>query len=226
MELWWGPADGSTPPVFSLRPSIFPTRNFSRAGTWNFRAARARRLIMKEPSMRRAATFTLLPTRSSTTDRSARPQGNVGLAAGSDVLFQQAGNQHLFIQATPNGTTRAVGVTNGGTIQAAAAELKAAGGNAYALAINNTGSIAATGFAKVHGQVYLTADGGNITNSGQISAQKSNGSGGTIVLNGYGTSSSGTVLNSGSLVASGRAAGKNGRNGGGSRQSCRPHGQR
>ena len=45
------------------------------------------------------------------------PQGNVGLAAGSDVLFQQAGNQHLFVQATPAGTTRATGVTNAGTIQ-------------------------------------------------------------------------------------------------------------
>jgi filamentous hemagglutinin family protein len=138
------------------------------------------------------------------------PQGNVGLAAGSDILFQQDGDQHLFVQATPAGTTRATGVTNAGTIRAAAAELTAAGGNAYALAINNTGSIAATGYKKVNGQVYLTADGGNITNSGQISAKTANGNGGTIVLNGYGTSSSGTVLNSGSLLATGKAAGKTG----------------
>jgi filamentous hemagglutinin family protein len=119
------------------------------------------------------------------------PQGAVGLAAGSDILFQQAGNQHLFVQATPAGTTRATGVTNAGTIRAAAAELKAAGGNAYALAINNTGVIAATGYKKVNGQVYLVADGGNITNSGQVSAQTAGGNGGTIVLNGHGTSSSG-----------------------------------
>ena len=92
--------------------------------------------------------------------RISAPQGNVGLAAGSDVLFQQAGNQHLFVQATPAGTTRASGVTNSGTIRAAAAELKAAGGNAYALAINNTGEIAATGYKKVNGQVYLVSDGG------------------------------------------------------------------
>ena len=139
------------------------------------------------------------------------PQGTVGLAAGSDVLFQQAGSQHLFVQATPAGTTRATGVTNAGTIQAAAAELKAAGGNAYALAINNTGVIAATGYKKVNGQVYLTATGANITNSGKISAQTAGGAGGTIVVDGSGASPTGnTVLNSGTLDASATAAGGQG----------------
>jgi filamentous hemagglutinin family protein len=138
------------------------------------------------------------------------PQGNVGLAAGSEVLFQQSGNQHLFVQATPAGATRANGVTNAGTIRAAAAELKAAGGNAYALAINNSGSIAATGYKKVNGQVYLTSDGGNITNTGRISAHKANGNGGTIVMNGNGPSPSGTVNNSGTLDASATAPGGQG----------------
>lgn len=139
------------------------------------------------------------------------PQGNVGLAAGSDILFQQAGNQHLFVQATPAGTTRATGVTNAGTIRAASAELKAAGGNAYALAINNTGAIAATGYKKVNGQVYLVADGGSITNSGKISAKNPNGNGGTIDVDGSGASSAGTtVLNSGTLDASATAAGGQG----------------
>jgi filamentous hemagglutinin family protein len=148
------------------------------------------------------------------------PQGNVGLAAGADVLFQQAGNEHLFVQATPAGTTRASGVTNTGTIRAAAAELKAAGGNAYALAINNTGSIAATGYKKVNGQVYLVADGGNISNSGKISAQTATGNGGTIVLNGSGSSAKGnTVLNSGTLDASATVAG--GRRGHPQRQNPR-----
>ncbi len=138
------------------------------------------------------------------------PQGNVGLAAGSDVLLQQAGDQHLFVQPILSGTSATTGITNTGAIQAATAELKAAGGNAYALAINNTGNIAATGFKKVNGQVFLTADGGNITNAGQISAQNPNGDGGTIVLNGHGTSSAGTVLNSGKLVASGKTKGAKG----------------
>lgn len=139
------------------------------------------------------------------------PQGNVGLAAGSNVLYQPVGTQHLFIQSNPVGTTQAVGITNSGTVRAAAAELRAAGGNAYALAINNTGSIAATGYKKVNGQVYLTSDGGNISNSGQISAQTANGDGGTIVVDGSGTSSTGnTVLNSGTLDASATVAGGSG----------------
>jgi filamentous hemagglutinin family protein len=137
------------------------------------------------------------------------PQGNAGMAAGTDVLLQQAGDQHLFVQPSSAAST-ATGVTNAGSIQAATAELKAAGGNAYALAINNSGNISVTGFKKVNGQVYLTADGGNITNGGQISAQNSNGDGGTIVLNGHGTFSKGTVLNSGKLVASGKTAGTRG----------------
>jgi filamentous hemagglutinin family protein len=140
------------------------------------------------------------------------PQGNVGLAAASNVLYQPAGNQHLFIQSNPTGTTRAVGVTNSGTVQAATAELRATGGNAYALAINNTGSIAASGYKKVNGQVFLTSDGGNITNSGKISAQNSDGSGGAIVVDGTATSApaSGTVINSGTLDASAKAAGADG----------------
>jgi filamentous hemagglutinin family protein len=141
------------------------------------------------------------------------PQGNVGLAAGSDVLFQQAGSQHLFVQATPVGTKRATGVTNSGTISAAAAELRAAGGNAYALAINNTGSIAATGYKKVNGQVYLTSDGGSISNSGKISARTASGNGGTIVVDGSSSSTtSGTVTNSGVLNASAIVAGGRGGN--------------
>jgi filamentous hemagglutinin family protein len=140
------------------------------------------------------------------------PQGTVGLAAGSDVLFQEAGNQHLFVQATPAGTQRATGVTNSGTIRAAAAELRAAGGNAYALAINNTGVIAATGYKKINGQVYLTSDGGSITNSGRISAKQVNGNGGTIVVNGTAKKSttSGVVTNSGTLDASATVAGGTG----------------
>ena len=138
------------------------------------------------------------------------PQGNVGLAAGMEVLLQQAGDQHLFVQPVLSGSSQATGVSNAGSIQAATAELKAAGGNAYALAINNNGNIAVTGFKKVNGQVYLIADGGNITNSGQISAQNPNGDGGTIVLNGHGTSSAGTVLSSGKLIASGKGRGTKG----------------
>jgi filamentous hemagglutinin family protein len=131
-------------------------------------------------------------------------QGNVGLAAGSSVLLQQEGDQHLFIQAGPS-TKSAVGVSNSGSIKSATAELKAAGGNAYALAINNTGSIAATGFQKVNGQVYLTADTGVISNSGSIRAIGSSHGGKVQVA-----SQSGTIDNSGIIDVSATAAGGTG----------------
>jgi len=132
------------------------------------------------------------------------PQGTVGLAAGSNVLLQQEGDQHLFIQAAPS-AQRAIGISNSGSIKAATAELKAAGGNAYALAINNTGSIAATGFVKVNGQIYLTADTGVISNSGSIRATGIS-HGGKIQL----TSQTGTVTNTGSIDASATGAGGQG----------------
>ena len=139
------------------------------------------------------------------------PQGTAGLAAGTDILFQQAGDQHLYVQPTPLTATRAKGVTNTGTIKAAAAELKAAGGNAYALAINNTGQITATGYKKINGQVYLLADGGDISNSGAIVASNADGAGGTIVVDGSAPAWAGnTVTNAGTLDASAIKPGKNG----------------
>jgi filamentous hemagglutinin family protein len=135
-------------------------------------------------------------------------QGEVGLAAGSSVLLAQDGDQHLFVQSNPIGTTRAVGVTNAGTIRAENAELRAAGGNAYALAINNTGSIAATGYKKVGGQVYLTADTGEVSNSGTIDASSSaaGGHGGTVLLK----STEGQAVNSGLIAAKGGTSGTGG----------------
>ena len=133
------------------------------------------------------------------------PKGDVGLAAGTDVLFQQQGDQHLFVQASNSATPRATGVTQAGTVYAAAAELKAAGGNAYALAINNTGQITATGYKKINGQVILTGDTGAVENSGSIRATTGK-RGGRIRL----TSTTGGILNSGVLDASATGSNRNG----------------
>ncbi len=132
-------------------------------------------------------------------------QGDVGLAAGTSVLLQQAGDQHLFVQSNPVGTARAVGVSNAGTIQAATAELRAAGGNAYALAINNTGAIVANGYRKINGQVYLTAGSGAVVNSGSIHA-RGRKHGGSVTL----ASQAGAVSNSGSIDVSATSRGGQG----------------
>ena len=87
--------------------------------------------------------------------------GTTGLAAGSQVLFTAGGSQRVFVQAgSGSGGT---GVDQRGQIQAASAELAAAGGNVYALAINSAGPLTAS-------RVRLTGDkialAGNTTTSG------------------------------------------------------------
>ncbi len=110
-------------------------------------------------------------------------QGTVGLAAGNDVLLRHAGDQRLYVQASvPGSSVTPSGASNSGLIAAVQAELHAGGGNVYALAVNNSGSIQATGIIEKNGRVLLTSTGGNIENSGSIVARNANGDGGNITL--------------------------------------------
>ncbi len=112
------------------------------------------------------------------------PRGTVGLAAGTAVLLKAAGNDRIYILAGAASDTATRGVNNTGVVTAAQAELKAAGGNAYALAVNNGGAITATGIATRDGRVVLTADGGDVAVSGQLAARRADGSGGEILVGG------------------------------------------
>ncbi|MEX2581491.1 MAG: hypothetical protein WD342_20715, partial [Verrucomicrobiales bacterium] len=97
--------------------------------------------------------------------------GTVGLAAGEEVLLAAEGNaagERMFVRATGSGAS-GTGVLNDGTIEGAAVELKAHG-NMYALAINNKGSVRATGANHSGGKVFLTGVGGSVSNSGTIRA--------------------------------------------------------
>src|SRR5690606_4348320 len=69
-------------------------------------------------------------------------------------------------------------------IEAAQAELKAAGGNVYDLAINQSGVVRATGVARRDGRVLLTAEAGAIHFDGEISAHDADGSGGEVLIGG------------------------------------------
>jgi filamentous hemagglutinin family protein len=107
--------------------------------------------------------------------------GSVNLAGGGEVLLQQAG--------TPGITVRVVGgtgaVTNTGIIQSTFAQLTANGGNAMALAINNTGIVRATAVNNAGGHIYLTAGGaGQVDNNGTLDASSVTGHGGQIVVTG------------------------------------------
>ncbi|PTX97232.1 hypothetical protein DB346_19670 [Verrucomicrobia bacterium LW23] len=107
-------------------------------------------------------------------------RGRVHLAAGTEVLVKSEGTERVFIKPGSEGAKGETGIINRGKINAAVVELKAAGGNEYALAINNSGVIRATGWKKEGGRVYLTSSGGSIVNSGKIRASNRNGSGGEI----------------------------------------------
>jgi filamentous hemagglutinin family protein len=118
--------------------------------------------------------------------------GTAAMAAGSEVLFAAAGNQRVFVQAGSG--SAAVGVDQEGQIQAATAELAAAGGNIYGVAVNNGGSVQATGVNNVGGQIFLTATGGAVSDSGSLSAT---GQGGQVTVTGGQISLGGNVTSNG-----------------------------
>ena len=111
-------------------------------------------------------------------------KGQVTLAGGSEVLVMPSNTagQRVFIRSGPGS------VANSGSIRATAAELRAAGGNEYALAVNNSGVIRATGVDKSGGRIVLKAESG-LSSTGRYT---------------------GNVQNSGSLIAKARAPGRNG----------------
>ncbi|MEX0652871.1 MAG: filamentous hemagglutinin N-terminal domain-containing protein [Phycisphaeraceae bacterium] len=137
--------------------------------------------------------------------------GTAGLAAGSEVLLTDADGSdgRLYVKAsqtssdTPDGT----GVLNAGDIEAVQAELRAAGGNIYALAIRNDGAVRATGITQRDGRVMLTSTGGDIANHGALAAANADGSGGHVTLDAGDT---GTTYHHGSI----NVAGVNNRDGG------------
>lgn len=131
----------------------------------------------------------------------AAPEGTVGLVAGREILMRDASVAEGMFSVRIGGADSSVSDT--GAIRAAAAELRANGGNVYALAGNTDGVIAATGVARVMGRVFLTAgDGGTVKVDKPVKATAADGKGGTITVNG------GTVEMAGVLDASGSAGGQ------------------
>lgn len=132
---------------------------------------------------------------------SIKASGTVGLAGGEEVLITanpDANGERVFVRPVGGGS-----VTNSGSIEGAAVELKAHG-NLYAMAINNSGSIRATGAARSGGGVYLRAAGGRVDNTGTIRATLPGGNGGRILIEG-------AIVNAGGTIdASGIGQGKGG----------------
>jgi filamentous hemagglutinin family protein len=139
-------------------------------------------------------------------------KGTVGLAAGDDVLLAQQNADGSTITVSPSSHAKResgkTAVSNTGTITATNAELKAANGNLYALAINNGGTIRATTVSHQGGHIYLTSDSGTVVNSGTLdaSATVAGGKGGIVSLK----NAKGTTTDSGKILAKGGQGGAGG----------------
>ena len=108
--------------------------------------------------------------------------GTVGLAAGNKIELRQIGNERIgVIIDNPTGEQTEVGVDNQGVVEAASAEIKAAGGNVYAVAINNGGEVRAEPKLVFEGgRLVIKSDGGTVVNSGTLSAANDSGKGGSV----------------------------------------------
>ena len=109
-------------------------------------------------------------------------KGAAGLIAGYRVLLRdKALNDGKFAVLLGGSRTSA---TNSGVIKAADAELRANGGNVYALAGNTGGIISATGVKAGDGKVWLVAEDGTLDVAGTIEARGAKGSAGAIETSG------------------------------------------
>ena len=121
----------------------------------------------------------------------AAPQGAANLAAGTEIYVGSPDDSSVVIKLNLAKTTEKTGVENTGVITAAQAELKAAGGSIYDLAVNQSGLVRATGVETRNGRIVLTADGGTVNVGGDTVARNGDGSGGEIFVGGSGSDRSG-----------------------------------
>jgi filamentous hemagglutinin family protein len=96
--------------------------------------------------------------------------GTAAMASGSEVLLSDGslGNGKVLVRRpAQDGEIR-----NSGAIRAAEVELRANGGNIYALAGNTGGAISATGFASKGGRIFLTTEGGSVKVTQKVVARR------------------------------------------------------
>lgn len=134
----------------------------------------------------------------------AAPSGTIGLSAGyEEVLLKDSGSERMSVRIVKDPVENLSGneavLENSGRIEAAKTELKAVSGNVYALAIQNTGLVRATGASAEGGIVRFYAD-GDIQQAGVVRAIQNDGNGGTIEI---AANENSIIENTGSLVAVG-----------------------
>lgn len=132
------------------------------------------------------------------------PNGTAGAYAGSEVYLAADGEISVRI-GTQNDVSTITAIQNTGLIEAAQAKLCVVNGNLYALAINNEGTVRATGTAVQNGTIYFTTDAGEISNTGTVDAPNGDlniSAGTTTTGTGTLTSSGTTQIDAGSILIS------------------------
>lgn len=132
------------------------------------------------------------------------PHGKATLAASPEIILQERGANSIAVVTpvpAPSSAPAGTGINNSGVIQATAAELTAAGGNIYALAINNGGTVRAQASTRRPAHIKLQTAGGAIQNSGTLSASGP-AAGGQIQVD----AGAGSVHSSGEISARGETA--------------------
>lgn len=112
------------------------------------------------------------------------PNGTAALGAATEFIYSPLGDNTLQVVSTKGLGKSVTGVDNAGLMDAAQAQLAAANGNLYELAVNQSGIVRATGIEKRGGRVMLTANGGSIRLDGSVSAHNADGSGGQVFVGG------------------------------------------
>jgi filamentous hemagglutinin family protein len=90
-------------------------------------------------------------------------EGVLGKGAGTEVFLQVQGEERVLIRGTGK-------IVNSGIEEALSLEIKANGGNPYAVAIKDDGLVNATGFEENEGRIFLRADSGIVALNGKMTA--------------------------------------------------------
>jgi filamentous hemagglutinin family protein len=135
----------------------------------------------------------------------AAPGGTAALASAGEVIYAPGGTDSVLIKAPLANVPSGTAIDNSGIVEAATAELKAAG-SPYALAINQTGLVSATTLSNDGGRIVLNAGAGDVTV----------GAGAALRANASGTGNGGSVqvLADGSATFEGSIAARGGAQGG------------
>ena len=160
-------------------------RDFLAGGPLGFAGASPARVVNLGKVGALGGDVALVAAQVSNAGSISAPGGSAGLLAGRSVLMLRDGalDQGRFSVLLGGAGTS---VTNTGLIAAADAELRAEGGNVYALAGDTAGVIRATGVKSGGGKVWLVADGGELDLGGAISAAGAGGPAGASETSGGG----------------------------------------